>query len=671
MHINKKSISESIEDSMKNNKPNVKRMRASNPQSVVNPVMSDALKSSEEFDKNSEKVFTDLSKKSKDITPKEPTTGKKVNRKPYTEGFKLDESLFDDSSIKESWCDDKLDELISKPKSEWTQDDYEAYFYCKNALAERDYYDSYDESLNNTANSKNSNLQEASTQPSKELLKYAKIRENQDGSGFYVLKNFVEYGSDRIGGSFENHVGKYINDRREFPDGLWGDLMSEDLDLSNDEDFDTYSNFNSDLYNAMSEVVYNYKSKGISKKDIEKAVEWFLTHFFDDFNESLKKHLHESHGARYYTDMLYDMLENDEVDAKNIAEDIIYWISEDDVEQYMRVNDILSEDEDEEELEESKHIQKTRKKSSKLREASYDGLNDSDQFDEDKDYYNEQVESGHFWDSRTTSKATMGRIADILLKVKEYFVHYYSEDGEDYFNNDLLPKAVKSGIEFGIDPDKLKFVKKWFDSGNPDGEMSKEIYGESYTRKKSSKSSLSESRWDDYNDVEEFDQETVYDFIDERLFGVSYTGRINGGNYRATNKFCSDVWMNLTRPGGSTKKTFFYPDHFDGAIDDESRESSTESRRAPTSDGIAVYLRDESEGNLAKAVADELELNYKVKQIGSYNKTNYKYIATIVIPDYIAEMPIDEYLLTIGKSITDYKKSRKTSKAAERELVAV
>ena len=192
----------------------------------------------------------------------------------------------------------------------------------------------------------------------------------------------------------------------------------------------------------------------------------------------------------------------------------------------------------------------------------------------------------------------------------------------------------------------------------------------SYTSAKS-KSPLSESRWDDYDDAEELDQETVYDFIDERLFGVSYTGRINGGNYRATNKFCSDVWMNLTRPGGTTKKTFFYPDHFDGAVDDESRESSTESRRAPTSDGIAVYLRDESEGNLAKAVADELELDYKVKQIGSYNKTNYKYIATIVIPDYIAEMPIDEYLPTIGKTITDYKKPRKTSKATKRKLVTV
>lgn len=592
MHINKKSISESIEDSMRNNKPNVKRMRASNPQSVVNPVMDDALKSSEEFDKNSEKVFTDLSKKSKDITPKEPTTGKKVNRKPYTEGFKLDESLFDDSydeslngttnmnnNLEEDWSkglsftfkistnslqdackngsvsvggQNKTDlssmygstslrfKIVDKPYS-WANDGYikvdrnESELHVNLYDKDFTYKDIGGKSNFNKAkltqemeelkNSIENDLKDAglvitqskvevggspkfnstwrqaqrynedftinkNAPASRQLLDYAKMRENQDGNGFAVLRNFVEYGSDRIGAPFENHVRKYINDMSEFPDGLWGDLMSEDLDLSNDKDFDTYSNFNSDLYNAMADVVYDYSSKGISKKDIEKAVEWFLTHFFDDY--------------------------------------------------------------DEDKLEENKHIQKAK----------------------------------------------------------------------------------------------------------------------SYTSAKS-KSPLSESRWDDYDDAEELDEETVYDFIDERLFGVSYTGRINGGNYRATNKFCSDVWMNLTRPGGSTKKTFFYPDHFDGAIDDESRESSTESRRAPTSDGIAVYLRNESEGNLAKAVADELELNYKVKKIGSYNKTNYKYIATIVIPDYIAEMPIDEYLPTIGKSITDYKKPRKTSKATKRELVTV
>lgn len=48
--------------------------------------------------------------------------------------------------IKENWADDKLEELKNKPKSEWTMDDWDDYHYCKNANAERDYYDSLDES---------------------------------------------------------------------------------------------------------------------------------------------------------------------------------------------------------------------------------------------------------------------------------------------------------------------------------------------------------------------------------------------------------------------------------------------------------------------------------------------------------------------------------------------
>ena len=76
---------------------------------------------------------------------------------------------------------------------------------------------------------------------------------------------------------------------------------NEDLDLSNDKDFYTYSNFNSDLYNAMSDVVYDYSSKGISKKDIEKAVEWFLTHFFDDYDEGKLEENKHIQKAKSYT----------------------------------------------------------------------------------------------------------------------------------------------------------------------------------------------------------------------------------------------------------------------------------------------------------------------------------------------------------------------------------
>lgn len=437
--------------------------------------------------------------------------------------LKLDESLFDGSSIKENWCDDKLDELISKPKSEWTQDDYEAYFYCKNALAERDYYDSYDESLNGVTNM-NHNLEEdwskglsftfkittnslqnacksgsilvggknrtdLSSMYSRTSLRFriadkpyslandGYINVDRNESELHVNLYDKDFTYKDIGGKSNFNKAKLTQEMEELKNSIKNDLKdaglvitqskvevggspkfnttwrqaqkyNEDLDLSNDEDFDTYSNFNADLYNAMSDVVYNYESKGVSKKDIEKAVEWFLTHFFDNYEED--------------------------------------------------------------ELEESKHIQKTRKKSSKLRESNYYGLNDRSEFDDDKALYNNELESGSFWELRTTPKATMGRIADILMKVGEYFVHYYGEDGEDYFNNDLLPKAVDSGVKFGIDSDKLEFVKNWFDSGCHDGEMSKKIWGESYTRKKSSKSSLSESHWDDDDDMSWLENVPLY-----------------------------------------------------------------------------------------------------------------------------------------------------------------
>ena len=48
-------------------------------------------------------------------------------------------------SINENWCDDKLAELQEKGKNNWNQDDWETYAYCKNANAERDWYDSQDE----------------------------------------------------------------------------------------------------------------------------------------------------------------------------------------------------------------------------------------------------------------------------------------------------------------------------------------------------------------------------------------------------------------------------------------------------------------------------------------------------------------------------------------------
>lgn len=46
-----------------------------------------------------------------------------------------------------------------------------------------------------------------------------------------------------------------------------------------------YSSFKSDIYNAIAEVVFEYDNdptQTVTQKDIEYALEWFLTHFFDE-----------------------------------------------------------------------------------------------------------------------------------------------------------------------------------------------------------------------------------------------------------------------------------------------------------------------------------------------------------------------------------------------------
>lgn len=67
-----------------------------------------------------------------------------VNNYPGSEQYKLSEDL--EMHMLERWSDDALDELSKKPKDEWTEADWDTYNYCKNANAERDYYDSLDES---------------------------------------------------------------------------------------------------------------------------------------------------------------------------------------------------------------------------------------------------------------------------------------------------------------------------------------------------------------------------------------------------------------------------------------------------------------------------------------------------------------------------------------------
>lgn len=58
--------------------------------------------------------------------------------------------------------------------------------------------------------------------------------------------------------------------------------------------------------------------------------------------------LNEDVNVREYTDMLFDMVEDGIVDAKEILQSLMYWCSEDDVKKFMQVNDLLWEPEEEE-----------------------------------------------------------------------------------------------------------------------------------------------------------------------------------------------------------------------------------------------------------------------------------------------------------------------------------
>lgn len=81
----------------------------------------------------------------------------------------------------------------------------------------------------------------------------------------YIMTEFVDLNNSEI-----REVLKYVIKHFSSPD------LEESLD------FDTYSDFNREIYNALADVIYDYQDKNITSDDINKAIDWFQTHFFDD-----------------------------------------------------------------------------------------------------------------------------------------------------------------------------------------------------------------------------------------------------------------------------------------------------------------------------------------------------------------------------------------------------
>lgn len=78
--------------------------------------------------------------------------------------------------------------------------------------------------------------------------------------------------------------GHYFFDEKSARE-IWEDkYLNESLE-END-----YFDFNSDIYNALSEVMFKYRDKNVDEVDLDKALNWFADRFFEfEFEESLKK----------------------------------------------------------------------------------------------------------------------------------------------------------------------------------------------------------------------------------------------------------------------------------------------------------------------------------------------------------------------------------------------
>ena len=294
------------------------------------------------------------------------------------------------------------------------------------------------------------------------------------------------------------------------------------------------------------------------------------------FKESI---VDEEYNTREYSDQLYDMIEDDIVDAKKIAKDLIYWCSEDDIEKYMRVNDLLLGDEEYNESLEKKSL------------------------DEDL-----AIEPGKILTSKKGNKIT-------IKSVTPYISEYNGESS----------MKIKYDYEL-IDGKKGTSICDGKDLFN----MLKESKNENLME------------YVEEDQVED-DDYTVYDLLNDRLFGYG----INKSNFRVKWKF-AEVEPTVKTKDGKLKRGYFYPT----IHQDDLTTGKSDDRRAFTEDGIGVFVHDEDEASLVKKCAEELNLDFVMKKLVRPHN-GFNYIATIKVSDDIQEMPIKDYMESIGKSMSD------------------
>lgn len=92
----------------------------------------------------------------------------------------------------------------------------------------------------------------------------------------------MSYGSDYLREAMTLNERK-VNNKKSLKESI-----EDKQPLKEENNFD-YDRFKSDIYNSLADVMFSYSNANPSISDVERAIEWFLTHFFEveDYNENL------------------------------------------------------------------------------------------------------------------------------------------------------------------------------------------------------------------------------------------------------------------------------------------------------------------------------------------------------------------------------------------------
>lgn len=192
-------------------------------QAVADPVFVGANKEHDENKKKYEDAMEENKKAAEDTIPGEEDTGKKVKSKAL-KAMHLSEKLFEDSSS-------SIKEEVENFLIEYLGEQFE------------------------------------------------------DNIAMIVSSNVPDYDPSWCAaavGDFTTLESRLIRAQMSYIRALVNILFAEKESLNEDLSFDNYDDFNHRVYNAIADVCFEFSEKGLSKKDIEAALEWFETHFEED-----------------------------------------------------------------------------------------------------------------------------------------------------------------------------------------------------------------------------------------------------------------------------------------------------------------------------------------------------------------------------------------------------